>query len=261
MKNLLIIGGLGYVGRNLIKKAIQWNTHATYHRHIPKPFPGITFHQCALRNLSAVNQLIKASNPDIVIHAACSNQTQADLDSILPAAVNLAEAAAQFGFRLIHLSTDMVFDGEHAPYTEEDPPSPLTPYETAKVQAEKAIGSNSPQSLIVRSSLIYGRNPPDHQTQWLLNSLENRIPIKLFKDEVRCPIWIETLSQALLELAESTVHGILHVAGPQPLNRWDFGHFLLDLHEYPHPPEVQPSSIAETGMVRPRNLSLSIQKA
>lgn len=261
MKNLLITGGLGYVGRNLIKNAISWNTHATYHRHVPKPSPDVTFHQCDLRDRASTKRLIETSNPNVVIHTACSNQTQEDLDSILPAAINLAEAAIQFRFRLIHLSSDMVFDGEHAPYKEEDPPSPLTPYGVAKVQAEKVISSRSPESLIVRSSLIYGTNPPDHQTQWLLNSLEKRIPIKLFKDEIRCPIWVETLSQALLELAESTVQGILHLAGPQPLNRWDFGHFILSLHRCPHSPEVQLSSIEETGMVRPRNLTLSTQKA
>ena len=103
--------------------------------------------------------------------------------------------------------------------------------------------------------------PIDHQTRWLLEGIANGDIIRLFTDEIRCPIWVRTLALALLELVEEDYNGILHIAGPQPLNRWDFGLAILTMHNHVSTQYVQPSSIAESGLVRPRNLTFNIEKA
>ena len=101
----------------------------------------------------------------------------------------------------------------------------------------------------------------DHQTRWLVNDIDQNQPIRLFKDEFRSPIWVNTLSHALLELAESTETGILHVAGTQTLNRWDFGKAILKMLKRDIPDNVKPSTIKEAGLVRPNNLALDVTKA
>ncbi|MEE8613374.1 MAG: sugar nucleotide-binding protein, partial [Nitrospirales bacterium] len=128
-------------------------------------------------------------------------------------------------------------------------------------QAETEVSCLNPRAVIVRPSLIYGIDPPDHQTQWLLDGMEKGEPVRLFTDEIRCPVWVETLSLALLELVEIDYSGVLHIAGSQALNRWDFGLAILGMLQRTPTPTVRPSALAESGLTRPRNLTLDLGKA
>ena len=155
----------------------------------------------------------------------------------------------------------MVFDGTLSPYSEDATPSPLTDYGNIKAKTEYTIQSLAPKSLIIRTSLIYGWHPHDHVTNWLLGSLQQGQSVNLFTDEIRCPIWVETLAEALLELANSPREGILHIAGPMALSRWNFGQMMLRVFQKEHHPLVMPKTIQESGMVRPMNLTMDITKA
>ena len=261
MKTLFITGGAGYLGSHLVKQSIQWDTHASYLHTAPPVSNRVTYHRCDLSDKDQVLHLLTRLRPSAIIHTACSSQTQKSLTSILPAARNLAEITASMGTHFIHVSTDMVFDGENSPYQEESPPSPLSPYGKAKAQAETEVSGLNPRAVIVRPSLIYGIDPPDHQTQWLLEGMEKGEPVRLFTDEIRCPIWVETLSLALLELVEIDYSGVLHIAGPQPLNRWDFGLAILGMLQRTPTPTVRPSTLAESGLTRPRDLTFDLGKA
>ena len=148
-----------------------------------------------------------------------------------------------------------------APYHEEDRPYPLHPYGKAKTAAEQIVSTVCPESIIIRSSLMYGIDPYDHQTRWLVQGIEKEEPIRLFTDEIRSPIWVENLARAILELSTLCYTGILHLAGPEALNRWDFGMAILKLLKQRSKSNVQPSTIAESGMIRPKNLALRIEKA
>jgi dTDP-4-dehydrorhamnose reductase len=171
---------------------------------------------------------------------------------------HVAEAAAAVGARLIHLSSDMVFDGEHAPYRPGDRPQPITPYGCAKAESERLVAELLPTAAIVRTSLIYGFDPPDPRTAWVLGSLRRGIPITLFTDEIRCPVWVEQLAAALLELAQGDRPGIWHLAGPQPISRYAFGERLaracgLD------PAGITAGLSHASGLVRPRDLTLNVE--
>ena len=173
----------------------------------------------------------------------------------------MAETALKIQARFIHVSTDLVFDGKHAPYQEDAPPTPLSEYGSTKAQAEKIVLTINKQALVVRPSLIYGIDPIDHQTRWLMKGIEDNQLIRLFVDEFRSPIWVKSLSLALLELADHSVTGILNLGGAQTLNRWEFGNAMLKMLRRETPSNIVPSTIKESGLVRPTNLSLDITKA
>ena len=122
---------------------------------------------------------------------------------------NVARAAAAVGARLVHLSTDVVFDGRKgAPYVEEDPLSPVTQYGHAKAEAEMRVALAHPDALLVRTSLTYGgRTPSKHELA------ADDPGFTFFTNEIRSPVQVTDLAQALLELAELDTAGPLHVAG------------------------------------------------
>ena len=258
---LLITGGTGFLGHHLIHSARNWNTHATYFQTPPTPDSPATFHHCDLQDEIRVRQLLTAIVPDIIIHTACSNRTPQEIEAIVPAARHVTQFAKESSGRFIHLSTDLVFDGEEAPYHEASVPNPISSYGRAKAHAEQIIAKLYPQAAIIRASLMYGIDPVDHQTRWLLNGIEKNETVRLFTDESRSPIWVYTLAASLLELADSDFSGVLHIAGPESFSRWDFGMKILDiLHRVPTD-NIIPATRAESGLNRPRDLTLDIRKA
>lgn len=258
---LLVTGGAGFLGHHLIREATRWEVHATYYRTAPPTDLKATFHQCDVCDRAAVSRLIASIRPMVIIHTACSNRSPQDIAGIVPAACHLAEAAREMSCRLLHLSSDMVFDGEHAPYDETQILRPITAYGKAKAEAEGCICSLLPGAVIVRTSLLYGVDPLDHQTRWLAEDLAQGRVVRLFIDEIRSPIWVRTLAKALLELTRIPFAGPLHLAGPEPLTRWELGLNMLEWLGKTPPELLLPSTRSASDTIRPRDLTLNIDKA
>jgi dTDP-4-dehydrorhamnose reductase len=252
---LLVTGGAGFLGTHLLQRARHFTATGTLHRTAATSIPDVSFHVCDLLQAQEVRILLDRVRPEIIIHTACSDQG-GNLSAIAPAAGLLAIQSAERRIRFIHLSTDQVFDGTEAPYTEQNAPSPINSYGTAKAQAEDLIRSLNPQALIVRTSLLYSLSAPDRQAKQVIQVTQTGEPYSLFTDELRCPVWVENLADALLELANKEFSGILHVGGPQALNRWELGMELLEHFGIKPTPNIQKGRIEESGLVRPKNLTL-----
>ena len=202
---LLVTGGAGYLGSELRRQAPE--ALATWHRtRIPD---GV---RLDVRDVDATMRCFLKHGPDVVIHTA---YVLGDANTTVRGSHNVALAAHRAGARLIHLSTDLVFDGEHgAPYTEADEPRPIMEYGQQKLEAELLVRRLHPEALIVRTSLLFG--PPDGPQE----ALARRDDVTFHTDEIRTPIRVRDLAAALLSLTDEG--GILHVAGPEALSRYDF---------------------------------------
>jgi dTDP-4-dehydrorhamnose reductase len=252
---LLVTGGAGFLGTHLLQRARHFTATGTLHRTAAMAIPDVTFHVCDLQQPHEVRILLDRVRPDIIIHTACSDQ-DGNFSAIASAAGILALESAERHIRFIHLSTDQAFDGTAAPYTETSTPCPIHLYGKAKTQAEDLVRSFNPQATIVRTSLLYDLRSPDRQTTWLIGATASTDPCYLFIDEWRSPIWIDNLADALLELTSMDVSGLLHVGGPQALNRWEFGMALLEHFGITPTPNIQQGTINESGLIRPPNLTL-----
>jgi dTDP-4-dehydrorhamnose reductase len=280
---LLVTGGSGYLGTHLLQKARRsWQVVGTYFSHPTLPADGSSY-RLDLSDRAAVHSLIARVRPHTIIHTASDMSSPASMERVIVCGTrNIAAAAAAVGARLVHMSTDMVFDGEAGPYKVGDTPRPITAYGRAKLASEQAVSELCPAAMIVRTSLIYGFDPPDPRTQWVLQCLRQNSPITLFTDELRSPVWVEQLCGALLELAylEGRPHyspprgersedqaeappsepQIWHLAGPQIISRYDFGERLARLHGL-DPTGITPGLSRDSGQLRPRDCSLDVSKA
>ncbi len=280
---MVIAGGSGFLGGWVVRLARGrraghvWDVTATYLSH-PMEEPGVDWRQLDVRDQAAVAALIGDVRPGVVIHTAALNPGQGPasaFDAVNAVGTgNVARAAERVGARLIHVSSDVLFDGERGDYVEEDRPSPITAYGRSKALAEKAVRGSDAQAVIVRTSLIYGaaaqkkrgalRETPwqdwDRQTRWIVGDLKAGKPVHLFTDEYRCPIWVECLAAALLELAGLAYTGVLHVAGVQPLSRYQFGLRLARFHGV-DPDGITPALSRESGLTRPLDCTLDCSRA
>jgi dTDP-4-dehydrorhamnose reductase len=260
---MLVTGGSGYLGDWVVRLArARWDVTATYLAHVVEK-PGAAYHRLDVRDPTAVTALVRAVRPAAVVHTAALNPGQgSDFEPVNATGTqHVAHAAAACGARLIHVSTDVIFDGEKGHYTEDDPPTPITAYGRSKAMAEEAVRASGAEAVIARTSLIYGWRPHvSRSAGWIIDALEAGKPVRLFTDELRCPIWVESLAAALVELAGSTYTGVLHVAGAQTLSRYGFGVRLLRFHGL-DPGPVIPASSRESGLHRPLDCTLDCSRA
>jgi len=171
----------------------------------------------------AVRALISAVRPKLVI-----NSTWGGWAVSADGAATVAAEAAAVGARLVHVSTDALHAGRPAPYTEDDAPTPVSLYGAAKAAAETAVTAIDPSAVIVRTSLIYGNG--EGRFERFVRGLLDGQPGTLFTDEIRCPIHVDDLAGALLELADSRFAGVLDVAGPEAVSRVEFGRLIARAH-------------------------------
>lgn len=263
MSRILITGGTGYLGGALVRQAAAQGraVAATYFSQAPGAAPGVTWLPLDVRDALSVEDTIEELRPDVVIHTAFV-QSGPELDAVTAdGAGHIAHAAALVGARMIHLSSDVIFDGERTDaYSEADPPAPISDYGRAKARAEALVAAAHPAAAIVRTSLIYGFEPIDKISRFALDVAMGRSEARLFSDEYRCPIFVDDLAAALLELADLAYAGVLHVAGAERVSRFELGTLIARAWGV-DPAGLVPALSAESPVPRPRNCTLDSARA
>jgi dTDP-4-dehydrorhamnose reductase len=252
-KRILITGGSGDLGRVLSERAVAAG-HAVTVTYLTRPErvrAGVAI-PLDLTDGSRVQEVIAQVQPEVIIHTALNQGVRDPRQQIVSAAYHVARAAEK-GTLLIYLSSDMVFDGLNAPYADDDPPSPRSPYGQAKAEMEMMADH------VVRTSLIYDFERGNKQIDWMLDKIERGEKVKLFNDEYRSPIWVVNLADALLELMNVPIKGVLNVAGPQSMSRLELGRGLLQALGYVPEQHIEVASLGDSG--RQPNLTLDVHKA
>jgi dTDP-4-dehydrorhamnose reductase len=247
---LLVTGGAGYLGSEVARLAEErgWDVLATRLRREPPHGRPVTLD---IRDGDEALRVLSEQAPDVVIHTAYRQPEAEVQDAVVEGTRNVARAARRAGATLVHVSTDLVFDGEReGRYTEDDEPRPVSAYGAAKVAAERIVRELDAEALIVRTSLLYGKPGPQE-------ALALRDDITFYSDEIRTPARVDEVAAALLELAESGRGGILHVAGPEALSRYELARLLAAAHG--RDPDAIRGAPALPG--RARNVALDSSRA
>jgi dTDP-4-dehydrorhamnose reductase len=208
---LLITGGAGFLGRELVRRAPKrgWEVRATWWSSRPE-LPADWRH-ADVRDAAAIAEAVQGV--DAVIHTAY-RQGDDEWSTNVDGSECIARASA--GMRLIHLSSDLVFDGSDGHYREDDPTGPVNSYGRSKVEAELRVAAAHTAATIARTSLLYGGPEPGPQERLA------REGSTFYVDEVRSPVRVGDLADALLELLALEVAGPLHLGGEDDLSRFDF---------------------------------------
>jgi len=217
---LLVVGGSGFLGLEIIRRALR-NGHrvtATHHSQVPS-VPGVDWRRLDIRHRDETTALALAVRPEVIVNAA---YRKADWATTADGGMHVALAAASVSARLVHVSSDAVFSGMTVRYDETHAPDPTTPYGAAKAAAETAVKGITPDAVIARTSLIIGESDSPHERH-VHALIAGTVTGVLFTDVVRCPVHVTDLADALIELSASTRSGIHHLAGPDAVSRHELG--------------------------------------
>jgi dTDP-4-dehydrorhamnose reductase len=268
-RRILITGASGLLGLNLALEAAK--DHTVFGQVNSQALDTDAFNviQANLLVPGAVQRLLEETRPDWVIHcAALANLDACEADPAQAGQLNsevprkLAHDVARGGARLLHVSTDAVFDGQRGDYTEEDIPNPLSVYARTKLDGEKGVAGEDSRALIARVNLFgWSLTGKRSLAEFFFNNLSAAKPVMGFTDVYFCPLLANDLAHIFLKMLEAGLSGLYHVVSSQCISKYEFGvqiarKFGLDEGL------ISPTSWREAGLAAARspNLTLRVDK-
>ncbi len=191
------------------------------------------FFEADIRDKRAVVELVRNTFPDVIVHTAanidndfCEQNRQEAFAVNVEGTKNLCHAAKLLGAKMVFISTEYVFDGEkNAPYTEEDPCSPVNYYGELKAMAEQEVKTMLKNYLILRPGILYGFNDQQPTNNFILsalNKMRGGEKVSGFAEQFTCPVLIDDVANAIFKLLRQNKSGVYHLGGPDFVSRLDF---------------------------------------
>ncbi|MDX2245174.1 MAG: SDR family oxidoreductase [Bacteroidia bacterium] len=241
-KRIVLTGSNGLLGQKivpLLADRMNVNLMATstgINRHPLRE--GYVYETADLTDFERWTEIFEDFRPTELIHtAAITNVDHCEDDRSLCDAVNVAAVenlvrlCAQYGTRMIHISTDFVFSGESGPYRETDLTGPVNYYGQSKLQAENRILESRIPSTILRTMLLYGITPGMSRTNivlWAKKSLEEGVSIRVVNDQFRCPTLAEDLASATVTAVMKNSRGLYHISGAEMMSMTELVYQVAD---------------------------------
>lgn len=241
--SILVTGAYGLLGSNMLAQLTRRYHCAGLVRNLRPDvaLPGVEYHEGDITVRKRVVELCKMVRPKIIYNtAAYTNVDRSEVDreqcwkTNVDGVANLAHAARLVGARLLHVSSDYVFDGtKQRPYRENDPPNPLGFYAKSKLAGENALIASGADYAIVRTMILYGvsRSARLNFVTWLIEALRQGRPVRIVDDQVGQPTLASELAEALIHIGESAHREVYHVAGSEAISRYDFALQIARLFE------------------------------
>ena len=202
---ILVVGANGMLGRDLMTV-------------LPGELRGVDIGEIDITSLDSVRTVVVTLKPEVVVNAAAyTNVDDCETNRDLAFAVNgdgvghLARVSADIGAKLVHISTDYVFDGgKGSPYREDDPTGPLSVYGQSKLLGEQNARLN-PDHLIIRTQWLYGLHGKNF-VETMLRLATERTELSVVDDQIGSPTWTVDLARAIRALVETGCRGTYHAA-------------------------------------------------
>lgn len=224
---LLIFGGTGMLGRSLVTAARD-RGHAAL---------ALSHAQADLEDAGRLLYWAETFRPEAVINCAAYTKVDAaegegreKAFAVNGKAVgNVVAAAKALGARLLHVSTDYVFDGTaREPYREDAPTNPLSVYGQSKLQGEREALAYE-RALVVRTSWLFGPGGPNFVSTMVRLIDEGKVPLRVVHDQEGCPTYTPYLAEALLDLATLGLTGVVHYRNRERASWCDFAEEIARL--------------------------------
>ncbi len=226
MKNRVVVTGAGgMLGRDVVKVLEEQGLDVT----------ALSRKELDITEKGQCASLLKDIRPEIVINCAaftkvdlCEEESTLAFDVNAKGPKNLANVCREIGTKLVHISTDYVFDGTSSrPYKEDDQPNPLNIYGKSKLQGEEAVRKSDADHLIVRTSWLFGKNGPNFIRTMLKLSREKEL-VQVVNDQRGRPTYTMDLARGIALLIEKGAFGTVNFANSGSCSWYELCCFVLE---------------------------------
>jgi dTDP-4-dehydrorhamnose reductase len=242
MKRILICGSNGLLGQRLALMLSSQTDYEVLNTSMERSFVFddrlFDYTQLDITKKGDVKSLISSFHPTAILNAAAATNVdwcEVHRDEAWKVNVvgveNLVEAARKVGARLVHISTDYVFDGTRGPYSEDDTPSPISYYGKSKLASENVVRIGGIPHTILRTIVLYGAGIgiKENFPLWVVRSLKAGKQIRCVDDQISNPTHVTDLAFAAVKGFELNRDGIYHVCGKDRASRYDFALRVADV--------------------------------
>jgi len=217
-----------------------------------------------ITNLSDVQNVVQDFSPHVILNCAaytlvdkCETEKELAWNVNVIGPKNLALSVGKYGGRLIHISTDYVFDGRKKipqPYAEADAPNPINYYGITKNEGEKAVRNALHEYVIVRTSWLYGFKGHNFLKTMLKLALKNPDKeIRVVDDQYGSPTWSYRLAQQISRLVDTDGRGTFHATSEGHCTWYELAECFLEKMDVPHILVPCTSEEYPTPAARPKN--------
>jgi len=238
-KRILIVGSNGMLGQSLCGFYSRQNNIRLLGCSVEKKslVNDLDYIQCDVTKRNEVKKTILDFYPDYIINAsAYTNVDKSETERELAWKINvkgieyIAESARILDARIIHISTDYIFDGKEGPYAEDEKPNPLGYYARTKLASENALKLSGVLYTILRTNVLYGAdsNGKTGFVRWLVNSLKEGKNVRIVTDQINNPTFVDDLVQAVSKVVDYNKTGIYNIGGREFLSRFEFSEIIAD---------------------------------
>lgn len=189
------------------------------------------YHSLDITDRDSVESVLRFTKPDVIVNTAamtqvddCETQREACWKANVTSVEHLVRACHSLHIRLVHVSTDFIFDGTHGPLDESAVPNPVNYYGESKLAAEKVIQNSAITWAILRTVLVFGITNDMSRSNivlWVKNSLEQKKTIQVVNDQWRTPTLAEDLAMGCYLAATKRARGIYNISGKDFLSPYD----------------------------------------
>jgi len=266
---LFVTGISGLLGLNIgMELRSRFQVAGIYHTH-PIAVDDIAAEPLDATLPGRLDQLLEDVRPDVIIHTAgLTNVEECEANPDLACRLNVnmsenvARTAARLEIKLVHLSSDHLFDGERPNRSETEMPVPVNVYARTKWRAEQVVAQACPGALIIRTNFFgWGTSIRTSFTDWILRALEDSRSLSMFTNVFFTPILMNDLIDLILQLVRREASGIYHVAGGDRLSKYDFALMVAEVFGCPAD-QISAASVSSFPFKakRPRDMSLSCRR-
>jgi dTDP-4-dehydrorhamnose reductase len=230
---LLVLGGSGLIGNELIKKTSFFNkVLVTYNNHNLKKLNFSPIKFSFPDDLEILKKIILTERPDVVINLiGKSNLSYCEqnkdeiyqLNVIFPK--KICDLCNEINSKFVQISSDYVFDGKNGNYKENDQTNPINFYGYTKQISEEEI-LRFPQNVVIRTSLVYDLTLKTNFIKFVSEKLNKHEKVFAFNDVMATPILVDELIMAILKIIDSEYVGIFHISGNECISRYEFAKII-----------------------------------
>lgn len=195
------------------------------------------FYNLDVSDKSELKYFFKELSPDYIINcAALTNvdfceQNKSNSYEVNVNGIKNIISCSKKNTKIIHVSTDYVFNGNKKIYAESDIPDPTCYYGKNKLESENILRTSNRDYLILRTSVIFGETGNNFYV-WVRDSLKNNHKISVVIDQISNPTWSWSLSEAIYKSILSNISGLFHYAGEEIISRYDFAIKIAKIHDF-----------------------------
>ncbi|RCK73085.1 MAG: dTDP-4-dehydrorhamnose reductase [Ignavibacteriae bacterium] len=233
MRKILIVGSNGLLGQKISKLFSLSKMYKLLNASIENEsyVDNIDYTQLDVTNRKNVLGIVEDFEPEVIINTAavtnvdyCETNKEIAWRVNVKGVENLIYAAKFVDAKIIHFSSDYVFDGRKGSYVETDVPNPVSYYGRTKLASENVLKLSGLNYTIIRTMILYGvgKNVKDNFAIWVYKNLKENKIINVVDDQFGNPTLVDDLAYAVMRVVEYNRDGLYHIAGSEIVSRYNF---------------------------------------